>query len=192
MTEAAETDQPAANPPAPKKPIVSLPFLCIVGIVAVGAYFAGPHVMTWVMYQQEEAKKKIPYVPPDPATVGLNVGDGPFKTGPIGASMGGGGGGGGGRGGWDPEAFFAEQDADGNGKLEGDEISGRMAERLDAIDSDGDGAVTIEELMASRANRGGGERGGRPASESEDATPQYEIPTETESQSAEAAPTGGN
>lgn len=92
-----------------------------------------------------------------------------------GSSAGGGGFGGGGPGGpggggsFDPEARFAERDADGDGKLTGDEISERMREGLAATDTDGDGAVSKEEFLArmsqfaGRGGRGGpgGEAGGR-------------------------------
>jgi hypothetical protein len=77
---------------------------------------------------------------------------------------GGRGGRGGGRGSFDPAAIFAERDADGDGKLTGDEISERMAASLAEIDTDGDGAVTLEEFQArmqARSGRGGrGQRGG--------------------------------
>ena len=73
----------------------------------------------------------------------------------------GGGRGGGGRGAFDPAAFFAERDADGDGKLAGDEISDRMAEDLEEIDTDGDGAVTLEEFQARMQSRFGGRGRGR-------------------------------
>lgn len=76
---------------------------------------------------------------------------------------GGGGFGGRGGGGFDPAAMFESRDADGDGKLSGDEISGRMAENLEEIDTDGDGAVTLEEFekrMSEMRERFGGGRGG--------------------------------
>ncbi|NNE01102.1 MAG: hypothetical protein HKN47_27620 [Pirellulaceae bacterium] len=63
---------------------------------------------------------------------------------------------------WDPDTYFAEQDADSDGKLTGDEISGRMASRVAQIDKDGDGSISKEEMDASiqsmreRFGRGGG------------------------------------
>ncbi len=69
-----------------------------------------------------------------------------------------GGGGGGPGGGFDPEAFFAERDNDGDGILTGVEISERMRGRMEEIDTDKDGAVTKEEFLASRPQGGG--RGG--------------------------------
>ena len=81
----------------------------------------------------------------------------------MGGGAGGGGGGGGGRGGFDPAAFFKERDADGDGKLSGDELTDRMRESLEETDTDKDGAVSLEELQARMAARrgGGGGRGGR-------------------------------
>lgn len=71
------------------------------------------------------------------------------------------GGDGGGRGQFDPEAFFKQRDLDGDGKLSGDEISDRMRQRLDQIDTDKDGAVSLEEFLKRRENGGGrGRRGG--------------------------------
>ena len=57
-------------------------------------------------------------------------------------------GGGGGGGPPDREAFFASRDADGNGKLEGNEISERMQARLAELDTDADGAISKEEFLA--------------------------------------------
>lgn len=76
-----------------------------------------------------------------------------------GGGRGGGGRGGGGRGGFDPAAIFAERDADGDGKLTGDEISGRMEESAAEIDTDGDGSITLEEFQARMQSRSGGGRG---------------------------------
>lgn len=76
---------------------------------------------------------------------------------------GGGGFGGRGGGGFDPAARFERADADGDGKLSGDEISGRMLENLEEIDTDGDGAITLEEFekrMSEVMARFGGGRGG--------------------------------
>ncbi len=55
---------------------------------------------------------------------------------------------GGRRGGFDPLAMFARRDADGDGELTGEEIPERMQERLDSIDTDGNGAVSRKELEA--------------------------------------------
>jgi hypothetical protein len=74
--------------------------------------------------------------------------------------------GGGGRGGpggsFDPAAMFERRDADGDGKLSGDEISERMRGNLEEIDTDKDGAVALEEFqtfmsqMRARGGMGGG------------------------------------
>ena len=87
----------------------------------------------------------------------------PQGGGGFGGGRGGRGGGGGGRGGggFDPAAIFAQRDADGDGKLAGDEISGRMRENIEAMDTDGDGAITLEEFQARMQQfRGGGGGGG--------------------------------
>lgn len=72
---------------------------------------------------------------------------------------GGGGGGGGGRN-FDPAARFKEQDANGDGKLTGDEISERMREMLARTDTNGDGEVSQEEYIARMQSRGRGAGGG--------------------------------
>jgi polyisoprenoid-binding protein YceI len=63
-----------------------------------------------------------------------------------------------------PADRFKEMDADGDGKLVGDEIPERMQPWIDNIDTDGDGAVTMEEMETAmkkfRQNRGGGGNGG--------------------------------
>lgn len=62
-------------------------------------------------------------------------------------------------GGMDPAQFFARMDADGDGKISGDEIPERMRDRLKDIDTDGDGAISLEEMQEMIKNRrqaGGG------------------------------------
>ena len=58
----------------------------------------------------------------------------------------------------DPAQFFARMDADGDGKLSGDEIPNRMKERLEQMDTDGDEAISLEEMqeMIKRRRGGGG------------------------------------
>jgi len=69
-------------------------------------------------------------------------------------------GGGGNR--FDPAAFFDRLDANGDGKLAGDEFTGRFAERAKGFDSDGDDEVSKEEFQAGMQAMGpGGGRGGR-------------------------------
>lgn len=67
----------------------------------------------------------------------------------------------GGGGGFDPAAFFADRDADGDGKLSGDEIPERMQERVEELDTDGDGSISKEEFDAAGPPAGRGGRGGR-------------------------------
>jgi polyisoprenoid-binding protein YceI len=92
-------------------------------------------------------------IPGASATAGAGPAGGPGGGGP-------GGGGGGGRGFGDPAEFFKQQDADGDGKLSGDEIPERMRDSLETIDTDGDGSVSqaeFEERMRQfRERRGGG------------------------------------
>jgi hypothetical protein len=71
----------------------------------------------------------------------------------------GGRGGGSGPGAFNPEDIFKRRDANGDGKLSGDEISGRMAEGLSETDTNGDGEVSLEEFQA-RMRSFGGSRGG--------------------------------
>ena len=68
-------------------------------------------------------------------------------------------GGGGRRRGGNRQEMFAQMDADGDGKLSGDEIPERLSDRIAEVDTDGDGAVSLEELQAVSPGRGGG--GGR-------------------------------
>ncbi len=80
------------------------------------------------------------------------------------------GGGGRRRGQFDPAAFFRREDANGDGKLTGDEINDRLRDGLAQIDRDGDGAVTEAEFVdgmrrmfrSQRGRRGGGEESNKP------------------------------
>lgn len=76
------------------------------------------------------------------------------------------------RGGFDPAWIFQRRDANGDGKLSGEEIPDRMRGNLERMDTDGDGAVTLAEFreafsqMRSRGRgrppgREGGRFGGR-------------------------------
>ena len=51
-----------------------------------------------------------------------------------------------GRGRGDPLAYFKKHDANGAGRLTGDEIPARMRNRLKGIDTDADGVVTLQEF----------------------------------------------
>jgi outer membrane protein assembly factor BamB len=48
---------------------------------------------------------------------------------------------------FDPIAIFQRSDANGDGKLSGDEISGRLRESVSRVDSDEDGEITREEFQ---------------------------------------------
>lgn len=76
---------------------------------------------------------------------------------------GGRGGPGGGGGGFDPSAIFDRRDENEDGKLTGDELSGRLADRAEELDKDSDGAVSREEfeegMQSMFAGGGGGGRG---------------------------------
>lgn len=89
---------------------------------------------------------------------------------PTAAGGGGGGGGGGGRQRPNPDQIFKDADKNGDGKLEGDEISDRMKSGMERIDQDKDGAITLDELKASfsRGRRGGDREKGKSARPSDD------------------------
>ena len=134
----------------------SLPVLIGVIVVAVGLYFGIPIVMTNVMVLDEQAKAKAKLaeslIPNTSTEVEPTSG---VKKMPLGASAGGGGAAGGptstsGAGGErpDPEEAFNSRDKDGNGKLEGAEISERLQGRMEQVDKDSDGAVSKEEFLA--------------------------------------------
>jgi polyisoprenoid-binding protein YceI len=83
----------------------------------------------------------------------------------------GGPGGGGRRGNFDPVAMFRQRDADGDGKLTGDEIHERMRQDMAELDGDKDGAVSLEEFQARMRRFGGGQRGGGPGAGGAGGTP---------------------
>lgn len=197
MNNESDTGAPDNSHAAPdkKKPLVSIPFLVIaIGLGAAG-YFCGPWVMTQLFFWQGKNGGNKPSGNVAAAEVDESEGEGGYGGEGGGGRGGQGGGGRGGRG--DPEAFWARIDADGNGKVEGEEISERMAERASEIDTDGDGAISKEEFLAGMASRGGGrgergagggrgERGGgggrggseRPSSD-EGASPSEEAPDDS-------------
>jgi len=133
-----------------KKRGTSIFLLIGFGILGVAAYLAGPTVMKYALFFQEQrkhnrinseiGKSKLPTSdavssPEAPPMVTASTPGGP----------------GGGR--PDPEEMFKGRDKDGNGKLEGTEISERMQTRLAEIDKDADGAVSKEEFLAAIPSR---------------------------------------
>ena len=166
------------------KPIVSIPFVIIcLGLGLVG-WLAGPSIMQWVMLQQEKSKAggvSLPEnmtdeSPPLSISAGFGGGGGPVD-GP--------GAGGGGGGGFDPEKVFGDRDADGNGFLEGDEISGRM--KRSNMDADGDEKISKEEFLEGvkkRASGRGGDNKPEEAGESDDGSEESEDSTDGEASDA--------
>lgn len=162
-------DSPDGVAPA-KSSIVSIKFLLVAGLLA-GVVIAGPWVMYQVMVMQEQTKTEATPAAPETSADDSQT-EAPAETATAGGGEGRGGGQRGGGGDFDPEAFFATRDEDNNGKLEGDEITERMQERVDQIDTDKDGAVSKEEFLARMRNRGGaGGRGGRGQADDEQQRP---------------------
>ena len=60
----------------------------------------------------------------------------------------------------DPEAIFTRLDENGDGQLEGDEISDRLSERMEQTDSNSDGKISREEFLEAIRRRLQGNRGG--------------------------------
>ncbi len=59
---------------------------------------------------------------------------------------------------FDPSAMFKSRDTDGDGKLTADELPERLKGRMEQLDSNKDGAVTLEELKKGMSRRGSGGR----------------------------------
>jgi hypothetical protein len=96
----------------------------------------------------------------EPLEGGGPGGGGPGGGGPGGGGPGGGGPGGGG--GFDPAAIFDRRDENKDDKLTGEELSGRLQDRVAQLDTDGDGEITREEFMEGMQNAfAGGGQGGR-------------------------------
>jgi hypothetical protein len=99
---------------------------------------------------------------PDAMSGGPGGGEGEGRGGRRGG--GGGGGRGGGGGGFDPAAIFDRRDENKDGKLTGDELTGRIAERVEELDTDKNGEISRDEfdtgMRALMANFGGGGDGG--------------------------------
>ncbi|MFK7738099.1 MAG: EF-hand domain-containing protein [Pirellulaceae bacterium] len=138
-----------------KRPLISLPFIIIVGSIALIGIFFGQTIMEQVMLMQESAKAKEIVVPEEYADLsawGKALNENPNADFEGAAITPGGGGGASSGGRPDPDAMFSERDADEDGKLSGDEISGRMADRVDEIDTDGDGSISKDEFMTAIEN----------------------------------------
>ncbi len=186
--------------------MVSRPFLVFAIVVLAVGVFAGRPIMTWIMYLQEKqiASEIAPPGPEDDQAAlegGENGpgGGGARERGPRGG------------GNFDPEAIFAERDANGDGKIEGDEMQGRMAEFAEQMDSDGDGAISKEEFLKRMEERRRGGRGGRaegggrpsgggrpagggreePANSEAEAAVEDEVPSEANSESEELGESSG-
>ncbi len=87
--------------------------------------------------QQAEAAPAPPKVQGEPSPPVTPAGPGRFGGRRGGRSR---------RGGFDLSAFFQRRDANGDGKLTGEEVPGRMRDNLERIDADRDGAVTLAEF----------------------------------------------
>ncbi|MCR9292381.1 MAG: hypothetical protein NXI32_06660 [bacterium] len=129
-----------------KRPLISLPFIIIVGILAIAGYAAGPWLMTQFMLMEEKQKASKIEEPEEFAELSELAKS--LKEDPNASWEGMAVGPGGGGGGFDPAAVFTQMDANEDGQISGDEISGRLAENLTEIDSNGDGSVSQEEFMA--------------------------------------------
>ncbi len=165
-----------------RKSPISLPFVVVVAILGIGAYFAAPWLMAQYFYRVGDLGK--PELNDQLASDESTNTDSANETGDGGRQRGGEGGPGGG---FDPDAIFARRDADNNGVLEGEELSGRMSERVAEIDKDSDGIVTKEEFLAGMQGFGGrggsrgaasGENRSRPAADDAADTPPHPSDTE--------------
>ena len=130
-----------------KKRGTSISLLIGFGILGVAAYLAGPTVMKYALFFQEQRKHN---------RINSEIGKTKLPTSDAVSSpevppMVTTGGPGGGR--QNPEEMFKSRDKDGNGKLEGTENSERMQARLAEIDKDADGAVYKEVLLAAIPSR---------------------------------------
>lgn len=173
----------STDSPEKSKPLISLPFIIFAAILLIVGGVYGKSIMTWFMLQGEAAKANQVTQPDEFADLSQwakSLQDDPNAAPPSNIGVGGGPGGENNR--PDPEARFAEYDANEDGKLTGDEIQGRLVEAIDRIDTDADGEITKEEFMTAIENmrsggrrggpggRGGrpGGRGGRPAAEADE------------------------
>ena len=149
----------------------SIPLLIAFGVLGVAAYFAGPTAMAYVFLFQEEAKSRAIYESARKQNMSGSVEVASTEMAPVGGPSGGP------RGAMpEPEELFKRRDENGNGKLEGSEISERMQSRIAELDKDGDGAISKEEFMAQR--RPGG-NATSPSAPSVDAVPNAGKPETT-------------
>lgn len=113
--------------------------------------------------------------------------------GPSGGPGGGvspGGPGGGPGGGFDPGAIFDRRDENRDGKLTGEELGGRLQDRVAQLDKNSDGELTREEFMEGMQNAGSrGQRGPRGGGENSGSArrvrPEIEDDTDVENEPAE-------
>ena len=129
----------------------SIPLLIGFAVLGFIAWMAGPTVMKYALFFQEQRKHNR--INSEIGKTKLPTGDatGDTVSSPEVPPMVTTGGPGGGR--QNPEEMFKSRDKDGNGKLEAAEISERMQGRLAEIDKDGDGAVSKEEFLAAIPSR---------------------------------------
>ncbi len=150
----------------------SIPLLIAFGAIGVVAYFAGPIVMAYAFLYQEQALSKANYESARYANAqrqpeaGPNPGMPAMGGQPAGAD--------GAR--PDPEELFKRRDENGDGKLEGSEISERMQSRIADLDKDGDGAISKEEFMAQRRTGGNANSPSAPSVEAALADAKPETP----------------
>jgi hypothetical protein len=134
---------------------VSIPFIVGVVFIAPAVYFAAPWLMTRFLLlgeQQKAAAVKAPEQFAELSELARSLQEN-SENAWEGMSVGLGGDSGSSRSsGDDPESHFAAQDKDGNGKLEGEEISRHWSDRLEQLDSDGDGAISKQEFLAAESS----------------------------------------
>ncbi|MEM7476938.1 MAG: hypothetical protein AAF483_18285 [Planctomycetota bacterium] len=174
-----------------QKPMISLPFIIVAGIIAIGGALGGKPLMTWFMLQGESAKANTIEEPETFAPLSAwaqSMKEDPDEVWTGGDIQGGDGGEGGG---FDAEAKFAEWDADSDEALNDEEMPKFLKDNLEAIDSNTDGNVSKDEFMAAvaamaEARSGGSGTRQRPAAE-EPEEPAAEEPANEEPAKEEPA-----
>jgi hypothetical protein len=152
---------------APKKRGTSLVLLIAFCCLGVAGYYAGPTILTYTFLLQEKyiaatrqnggwfsTASDAPIEPSSDPSQLESTANGPEIAGSSGEN-----GSEGNEGGFDPDSVFLRRDADGNGKLEGEEITERIQGRITELDKDGDGAVSKEEFLSGMASRNGDANG---------------------------------